>query len=308
MFVAPLTPPFGRMIVGTLQPLKLDSIPWAEPVSVAADGRKLICNGKKVARFASPLDAIRTADWITRLKNATELTARKRLIDAHFRSALDTGLVRQRLTACRKASYRLSVACHAEFAFLLVAFPLAAAWIGFRILLLPVVATVVIFGIFISREFGRAYRELHGKRDPDHGSTIATLLLSPISAIRAQEQLVRYSLTDFHPLAIASVLYSKEAFRDEAARYVREEWFPIPNESDSNAVNDASVEDLYRRQWHQALREFVESNGWMVEQFLEAPERESKASVSYCPRCCNQYTVGHGTCAECRLDLVRFRV
>ena len=322
LHLGPLAPPFGRLFAGGNSALRIDMTGiwtsatdietgsattlcarWTETFAVTADGKKLRCNGKPIAQFVSPVNALRIANHIARLREATE-SDRKALLATEFRRCLDDSAIRERLVALRNATRRLNVACQTEFALLIIAFPVLASTFGYRILLMPL-ALMLLLSIFIAHQFDRAFQRLHGWPHPERGLTKAMMILWPISAIRAGDHLAQWSLSEFHPLAISSVLCSREEFLIEGSRYLRKEFFQIPMAvpSDNGGQPDEGT-DWYSLCWREALGAFLERNGWSLEQLLRAPRKESADSRSYCPRCCYQYRLERGYCAECRLSLV----
>ena len=326
LYLGPLTPPFGRLFAGGHSALRTDMTGiwtaatdietggattlcarWTETFVVTADGKKLRCNGKPIAQFVSPLNALRIANHIARLREASE-SDRKALVETEFRRCLDDAAIRERLITLRNATRGLHVACQTEFVLLLIAFPVLATTFGYRVLVMPL-AVLLFLNIFIAHRFDRAFQRLHGRPHPERGLTKAMMILWPIAAIRAQDQLTQWSLSEFHPLAISSVLCSREEFLTEGSRYLRKEFFKIPTalpSDDGGQPNEGT--DWYSLRWREALGAFLERNGWSLEQLLRAPRKESADSRSYCPRCCYQYRLERGYCAECRLSLVSLEV
>ena len=327
VYLAPLLPPFGRLFISGNSPVRIDPqgfwlncsehegrqghasgsyIPFTDMVSVGCNGRKLLCNGKVVARFASPSCAKRTADLLALLKGSSE-GRRKELLDAEFQRVLDTSLVQERLAVCRRAGRWLRPACHAEFGLLFIGFPALGELFGFRVHLVPFLLGVLALGYFISREFHRAYGVLYGTPHPSRGSVSAMLMLSPVVATRAFDQLNENAVSDFHPLAVAGAVYPREAFFSETSRYVREWRFPLPDAPSGNSTEHTAAEDWFRKHWQEAIEQFIVKNFGDLAQFLGAPPRESEECRSFCPRCASQYKFEAGHCADCMLPVYSFQ-
>lgn len=324
IYLAPLLPPFGRLLISGYPPVRItpqglclnssegnqtDSwegyIPFPEVFVTGFDGRKLLWNGKTVARFSSPLSARHAAGLLARFRDGNE-TDRAKLLDADFRRMLDSKRLRERMAACRQAGSLLRAACSAEFALLLIGFPVAGALIGFRALLLPLLFGLLALGIFICWQLHRAYQALHGARHPNRVSVTAMLVLSPIAATRAYDQLAEDAISDFHPLAAASVLFSRETFLAETARYLREWLFPLPGTGAAKSTEHTAAEDWFRDRWQEAVERFVAEHFGDPAEFLSAPPKESEECRSFCPRCCSQYLFEKGQCADCLLPVLRF--
>ena len=314
IYLAPLFPPFGRTVVTGESPLRLhpagfrveNAKPGEEPNSgssfknlktITADGRVLQCNGQTIARFGSPWSAQRAANFLLRLKAAAE-PDRPKMLETEFQRMLDVDLVQQRLIACGRAGRRLHIACYAEFTLLLVALPLLGQFVGFRVIFLPVLFGLLALGGFIVWEFHRAYGVLYESRHPNRGSVTAVLLLSPLAAARSLDQLTEPALSDFHPLAVAGALATRETFFDETARYLREWRFPL-----SGVTGET---DWHRTHWQRAIEQFVARHFNDPARLLAPPSRESEECLSFCPRCGNQYRFEAGQCADCMLPVFRF--
>jgi hypothetical protein len=114
------------------------------------------------------------------------------------------------------------------------------------------------------------------------------LALSPFSAIRANDVLLRDLFCDFHPLAVGCVLLSKEESRVQAERHFRQVLFRMD-------WNVTSSDAPMRR----VLESFLMKNGIPPEELLSAPQRESENCETYCPLCLAQFVLAEGECPDC---------
>jgi hypothetical protein len=316
LHLAPLLPPFGRILVAGASPLQIEPhsvridrfatgadapseglIPFSSLRTVAGDGRTLLLNGKAAARLASPWSAQHAAALLNRVKAAREAD-RPALLQAEFRRSLDSEKARERLAAGRTAGRRLRIACYTEFGLLFVGLPVLSAWLGFRAILIPFLLCLLAMGVFIARQFHRAYKLLYEEGHPSRGIASAMLILSPLAAARAYDQLTEPALSDFHPLAVAGALFSPEDSLAETTRYVREWRFPLTGRQ--------PAADWFHQNWQEALDRFVASNGSDLSRLAGSPPRESEECLSFCPRCASQYKFESGNCADCMLPVLRF--
>jgi len=117
---------------------------------------------------------------------------------------------------------------------------------------------------------------------------VMVLALSPFSAIRANDVLLRDLFCAFHPLAVAWVLLSKEDVRVQAERTLRQSLFRTDKDA---ASSDAAM--------RRALESFLAKNGMPQEELLRPPLRESGNCRTYCPLCLAQFVLAEGECPDC---------
>lgn len=264
-----------------------------------------MCDGREVARFASALAAQHLVAFLVRLKRSSELE-RRRLVEAEHRRELDRNRLQEALSAHRTAGRRLRQACHLEFGLLFVFFPLMAQRVGFQAIWLPMLIFLVLFGLYLSREFHRSHRRLYGADDPERGGATATVLLSPAAAVRCADELQKHAAGRFHPLSVSALLCDPEKFEAETSRSLRHLMFPLNFRGHDLPPQFASDEAWSRRSRRKALEEFIAKAIADPSKLLAEPTKECSASRSYCPRCCAQYVFAEGKCAECALPVVGF--
>ena len=114
------------------------------------------------------------------------------------------------------------------------------------------------------------------------------LALSPFSAIRATDVLLRDLFCTFHPLAVACVLLSKGDARAQAERNLRQSLFRTDQDA---ASSDAAM--------RRALESFLAKTGIPREELLCPPRRESQNCQTYCPLCLAQFVLAEGECPDC---------
>src|SRR5206468_5865843 len=89
-------------------------------------------------------------------------------------------------------------------------------------LLVALLALTTSIAIF----FHRAHKAFYPEAEDERFTHFLTVLLSPVTSIRALDIVSRPLLETFHPLAIARVFCSPEQFREFAGRVLRDIHFP----------------------------------------------------------------------------------
>ncbi|MCM2369770.1 hypothetical protein [Aporhodopirellula aestuarii] len=134
-------------------------------------------------------------------------------------------------------------------------------------------------------------------------------LLSPAVPLRAVDYLSRELLATSirHPLAVSAAVDSPDRFREVAERTMRDIEYPItpetPADQDaSTSVNDDNassiVMDSRAADWD-AITALLNDSEISFETCLAAPEPDDDASVTYCPRCHQQFEIENANCDQC---------
>ena len=325
-FLAPFFPPLSRVLVCQEPQLGMGThgfwcapygyadspllsarshFPFDDISKIDSQGSKLMCDGTEVARLSSAAAARRLVALLLRLKQSSALE-RQRLLEAEHHRVLDGRRLQETLSAFHATGRRLRWACHLEFALLFVVFPLLVQRFGFRTIWLPLLVSLVSIGIYISREFHLAHRTLYGADDPGRGAATATVLLSPVAAVRAVDELQKHAAGEFDPLSVSATLCDPKTFEAEASRILRQLLFPLPSFGNGIPREFASDEAWFRSSRRKALEALISQTIADPSKLLAAPTKESSECRSYCPRCCAQYVFAEGECAECALPVVSF--
>jgi hypothetical protein len=207
-----------------------------------------------------------------------------RIIADEYEKMFDVSGAMSRLSEYKAHSGFLRTISVLVFVFVFCMAPLEIRLLGLGRSWPFLIASLVVCLGFTSWAFLRAHKTIYpGERDGrwQHAVTFA---LSPLSAMRANDVLLRDLFCAFHPLAVARVLMSDGAFRVQAekelrnARY-REGYSPPPMQ--------------------RALEVFLHRVGLNVDDLLKPPQRESPTSSAYCPLCLSQFVVNEGECPDC---------
>ena len=210
-------------------------------------------------------------------------------LQEQFRRVLDTQSARRRLRLCRRLVRPLYVDSYLLFALVFGVFPIVAWHLGLfmSLLMLPLFLFLV---VNIACTFRRIHCTLKPTALAERREKLIALLLSPVGAIRAPAVLIRQSIADFHPLAVAAAVMPHREARRFTAQILRDLTFSV-----RDTENESSIETEWRLAvWEWTRKEFGDP-GLLV----GAPVQRFHASVSYCPRCEQEYVVGVGVCVDC---------
>jgi len=138
--------------------------------------------------------------------------------------------------------------------------------------------------------FLRIHRTLNPSALVDRREKLLALLLSPVGAIRAPGVLIKNSVVEFHPLAVAAAVMPHRDARRFAARILRDLTFATPGDDNSSSMES---------EWRSAVWEWTRKEFGNPELLVGPPVRRFSASLSYCPRCEQEYVVAIGLCVDC---------
>jgi len=278
--------------------------PFASIEKVSADG-KSVCTGGEDIRSQRDLfdastadEARRLAAWLEKLRGMPE-KKRGQAIEKRLAAALEFERASERYAEFERATRLLGWSCTALFAYLFLFLPLIIDAVGLARVWLVLAGVLVVMVALIGWDFRRAHRQLHPDDGDARWTALMTILLSPVAAIRAKDVVFRDLFTSFHPLAVARVLCLPEEFRRIAARTLREITFPIPATAAGEDEDSFQCESWFRERQSAAIRRFLNDAELRPEELLAPPAPSGPQSVSYCPRCCQQYAVSPGACTDC---------
>jgi hypothetical protein len=213
---------------------------------------------------------------------------RDRAFEREFEKMFDTKKVAQRLEEYWAHTVFLRTACVLLFAFLFLIAPVLVRLRGLE-RVWPVLLAYLIWSLaWIGWSFLRAHRALYPEQKDGRWQQVMVLALSPFSAIRANDVLLRDLFCAFHPDAVGYVLLSKDEARVQAERNLRH--------------------SMFRMDWHftssdapmlRALQAFLMKVGMPPGDLLNAPQRESENCQTYCPLCLAQFVLAEGECPDC---------
>jgi hypothetical protein len=264
-------------------------LPWEKVERVAAEGTRLLVNGKVAAVLATRVGARALAgafDGLGAQPRSEREIGLRRWLDARFGGAA----IEERLApmwrgtlAVRVAATVLWVSVFAGLPVLLWT-PLAASFVAVGVVAVAAwITAAVLFELALRRS-----RWLPGGLRPDLGKRIAAVA-SPLATMRACDHLARELAGDLDPLAAAA---------------------PLVPASELRAVGRARLVDLRHRRgddppeggeadrgwWHRETLARVEQTlrdrGLDPEALLAAPAPDGADVAAWCPSCLAQYRGG----------------
>ncbi|MGH9602646.1 MAG: hypothetical protein ACRD24_09695 [Terriglobales bacterium] len=230
---------------------------------------------------------------------------RAMVIEKALASRFDLRRIEKRLEQYRDASPPVRRTSNLLFLALWVAVPMLAwkpgllvAWPLMLVLVLPLL-------VITARRLWIAHKHLHPEQGEQRWRIVLTAALSPLSAMRANDELLHPLLVEFDPVAVARSVCAEKPFRDLASQSVRSLRFPTPGELPEEESEHFRVREWFAASQLAALERFLSAEG-LDPNTLLAPERESGRCLSYCPRCWGQYVAASGTCGGCGIALAEF--
>ena len=265
---------------------------------VAAAGKQVRIGGAAFLGAAVPAEAERLAAWLESVRAMPE-KKRGAAIEKRLAASLDGDRASERFAELHESAAWLEWTCTGLFSFLFVFLPLTVDAVGLVRVWPALLAALVALVAAIAWQFRRAHRRLYPEGGEERWPAVMTIALSPVAAVRARDVLLRELFAGFHPLAVARALCAEVEFRRIAARMLREFTYPIPGSVGEQQDAAAACEAWYRERLGAAMRRALRDAGCEPEELLAPPAASGPQSESYCPRCCQQYAVTGGTCADC---------
>ncbi len=284
-------------------------VAFEDLTAVAADGERLLLNGREWTRCGSATAASR---WVRRLKRLRELPNEERegWIRDRLAGDADPVAAAAALTRCCNAVRPVRTAARALF--LLCYGALTAALVAEVGPSLP----VVFVGYFVLTTWvwwrrRRAAKALAAAPAPAAGDPAAgdpadampagggwVLFVSPADSFRTADGLIRPHLERFHPAALAVAVAGTQDAEPLVRRARREALHPLAEDAESNDTSAAGV-----RAWFAAATAEVVARAFGPGE--PAPPVAHPDAVAFCPRCEGQYVRG-GACPDCGVPLARF--
>jgi hypothetical protein len=266
------------------------SIPW-EGLAVTCSDSRLLCNGVPVLK-AGEAQIKRQAEFLrqtAKLKPAR----RARAIEEWLRRGADQKAAGQQLETFRRQSLGLRIVTNIEFFLLFLLVPLAFHFMGTRVIW-PVVAALVAVAASITLEFWMLHRALFREASGARFKSALTIMLSPVSAVRACDAITRELFTGYHPLAVAAAILPEEGFNRFAGERLRACRYDLPSGG------------WYAEALRNALENLIRQRGIQPESLM-FPSSQQANCVAWCPRCLAQYVTHRAQCADCGYEgLVAF--
>ena len=212
-------------------------------------------------------------------------------------SSLDAGHVRERIAAWRDATGALRVDAVGMFVLIFGLAPLSVRMLGWQVSWPFLAIGLVVMALLIVGDYRAAHAQLHPERGGAPFSVLMTIALSPASAMRAPDVLLRRLLIGQHPLAVAHVLCREAEYERMAGECLRAQARVC---RESRDVERDTVRNG-------AIAAFIASTVRDVAKLTAAPVPRDADAASYCPSCLDEYALASGSCTDCGgVELVPF--
>ncbi len=266
--------------------------------AIEAVEKEVRVNGGAIAVCSSPAQAGRLAAMLAEVAAAGE-SDRGKVIGSHLDRWTDYTAAAERFAELKKLSATLrSSACM----LFVLGFGLGPA-LYFSPWPLRWPFVFAYFALLFSTwmltlwDYGACRKELFGEKFSARFRHVGMLFLSPASAMRSPESLLRHGLAAFHPLAIAAALCTKSRCAALAGPMLLALEHPKPGEIPEGA-EACCIDAWFRKKLRKRLDSLLRRVEIDPAELLQ-PAAPLGDSHSYCPRCRNQYVLAAGTCPDC---------
>jgi hypothetical protein len=325
---APPLPPLGTVLQLSQFPLSMDSesvlafvatainpggrppqtgrfIRFADIQKVEARGRKVRVNGELLVRTGSKGLAASIVQTLEAMRKSSKKEREKTIAGLE---RLDASGLDERWRQFQQRTRSLQLLTNGLFLYLFIIAPTVIWTFGLEHNWLPMLIGLLGMTSASSILFRKAHVALYPALDEDRFTHTLTVLLSPVTAIRARDILSRLLLEQFHPLVVLKTFSAPKQFEEHARQYLREIRHPAKPWCSNTDPVAAEVELRSRDRLRRSVEQFLKSSGLDPDILDKAPEPADALCVSYCPHCLAQFTSSSGVCEDCGgLDLVRFQ-
>jgi len=283
---------------GTLCHFAFDDIADA----IVAVEKEIRVNGRVIAKCASEQQAGRLVSMLKEVA-AASAAERGRIIGEHLDRWIDNAATADRFAVLKALSdpLRTSGCTLFSLAFIvgpaLYYSPCYSPWTPtWPIVVLYFVLLLSIWMITVW-DYATCRKRLLGENFSARFRHTGMLLLSPASAMRSPETLLRNGLAEFHPLAVAAALCTNDRFASLARPMILALEYPMPSEVPSEATA-CRIDAWFRKKLLKRLHALLHRMEINADELLQ-PAQPLADSRSYCPRCHNQFVMAEGTCPDC---------
>src|ERR1700694_2317877 len=261
------------------------STPWEKLVVTRSDS-KLFCNGTRIFR-GDETQALDYSELLQQIRQAKR-SQREQIIQKWLRMGMNMESAARHIKVFHRRSLWLKLGSNLQFFFLFFLLPLAITTYVPRILWLAILV-VVATSVVIAVEFRRLHRELLAKAKEARFKSTLTIVLSPISAIRACDPIGHDLVAGYHPVAVAGAICSDAEFEALAGEHLR--WSKFGD----------FANQWYQQKLQDAMERVIWQRGLKPEHLL-VPAVQATGCVLYCPRCFAQYVTERTECADCGFE------
>ena len=263
--------------------------------TVEAKGRMLLLNGSVFLKTASAGLAEYLAECIRRLSK-TGVAERSATIEKILRENFDSKKIEERWEKFEQQTASLHSLVNVLFVYVFALIPLTLWRFGLKTSWVGLLAGLLLLTVSIAVFFGRAHKTFYPKAEDERFTHFLTIMLSPVTAIRAADILSRPLMETFHPLAIAGVFCSQKKLRQLAGPVWRDIQFPsLRTEGAALSAADQESHAAFRK----TVENFLKRNKIYPQELLRPPQPLDETCAAYCPRCLSQFMKTEGGCPDC---------
>jgi hypothetical protein len=269
-------------------------VEFSDLAEVKSQGTRLVVGSQQIAHASSEIHAKQLVEQIHKLKELNA-DARGIAIKKEFRRMLSVPAAKARWSRFRRITRWLDWNARALLFVMLVVIPLTIWFSGWR-QALPIVA--VCLGLSVRQIFTylRVDRIFQKPFATERRTRVVTMVLSPPAAVRVRDYLSRDLFVSFHPLAVARATCDEATSHRFASQQIRRLLFPADFEKHNLSCPAAA---WFNREWRSAIQEWTQREFRNPESLIEAPIQQNPASLSYCPRCVEEFVVTRTECPDC---------
>lgn len=227
------------------------------------------------------------------------------VLAADHATQFDAALVRERIGAWHEAGAPLRVDAAGMFALVFVLGPISVRVLGWSSSWPILAIGVMVVAMLIVGDFRTAHALLFPERRGAPNAVLWTIALSPASAMRAPDVLLRNLMVQHHPLAVAHVLCDSAEYERIAGAWLREQRRREALAARAAERGETNDQDL--RASRPAAEAFIAATVGDRDALLGPPARHDPSAASYCPSCLDEYVLATGECDDCGgIALARF--
>ncbi|MCA9256196.1 MAG: hypothetical protein KDA33_11190, partial [Phycisphaerales bacterium] len=255
-------------------------------------------NGAAFVTWGSQRAAETCASLIKRIAESQAAQRESRIVAA-MEATLDLEKATETYATARESSRYARFIGNALMILVFAVCPLVIAYRGLATTWHVLAMELAIVWFFAILEFWFAHRRLYRRRKGERRMQMLLRGMTPVGAMRFSDILMRESMSDFHPLAIAKVICDAARFGSFSEDVVRDLRHPHRPADDDSTPEARAVADWFRARMLASTESALER--WNVDwrEFAETPAPDDETCLGYCPRCRLQHTRTSGECSNC---------
>jgi hypothetical protein len=259
------------------------------------DGNVLLVNGRTFAKFHSPALARACAEAVLRVRDAPQ-AKREKVARELVAASFDKREAARRLSEAERQASRLRPWCQGFFIYIYLVNPLLVLAFGLDRLILPMGASLFLFGFYLTFRFHRSHQRLYPEAVQERAGGDFRMALCPPGAAQASDLLSMNAVAMFHPV-VAGSLVARTGFKDMILPIVRR--LRHPQKDIGRDPRCAALLDWFAKTQLEYCASYLKAEENIdIEGMADQPARES-GCTHYCPRCHAQFSKALQECSDC---------